>query len=53
MLMFTAAAKQCGTEERQQRTQKGAELEQLSETGQRNIPYHMASRGRSFEGDES
>jgi len=30
---------------------EGTELGQLIQTGQRDIPYHMTSSRRSFEGD--
>jgi len=55
--MFVVA-KQCCTEPRPfsvncPRSWEGTELGQLTETGQRDIPYHMTSCRRSFEGDGS
>ena len=52
--MFTAAAKQCCTEPRPlsvegPRSWEGTELGQLTESGQRDIPYHLKASGRSLE----
>ena len=51
--MFIAAAKQCCADPRPfaakgPRRWKGAELAQLTGSGQRDIPYHMTSCRRSF-----
>ena len=54
-LMFIVSAKQCCTEPRPfsakgTKSWEGTELGQLTETGQRDIPYHTASRRRTSEG---
>jgi len=56
--VFIAAAKQCCTEprpfsEKGPRSWEGTELGQLTQTVQRDIPYHMTSCRRSSEGGGS